>query len=799
MKVMRYLAGGLFVCGTFAAHAADVTFRNSDDIATLQDVINGCEAGDRVILEEGTYVLTATIQLTNGVTLAGVDNKQCIIKPASIFGHAFYLDESLSCLSNVTVTGFQNKSEQWGCGGGVQMQDGTVSHCIVSNNLMTGNQSRGGGIYCNGGKVRYTIIANNQCNYGGGGLFLGCHYPADRQPNHPILVERCLVFGNKNVGTSSGGGVTSENLSDTSPITLRHCTVANNTCGKMGGVYITNLKNFAALESCIFADNILTAASQATGSPNWQVGSNLETYSSVIRNCLVGNGSAAFGATDPVTGDAAFKSLVSHNYHLQATSDAIDNGLVVEEPTVDLDGYPVTDGKPDIGCYEFDFSREPFSVVLTYSADSQWEGATLSLKATPVNPPAGADLSYAWTVSDGGENVLKATGAETSVTLDNAGTYTVSLVAKNGETVLFESTGETPVPVHAHEVAVSTVAELQAAIAAAVAGQTIKVAEGSYRLTASVKLAAAATVMGAGRDKTVIDLGGVSNGSFWLYDYDAVVRDLEIRGGTSETGGVRVERGLLTAARISRCRVKNANRTSATNIFAPVAIFSSGTVDGCEIFFCTNTCPTVARRNASLWTYTAAGAVGVGGKMRNTLVYSNSCDWCCAIVKAGASQAGAATIDNCTVTDNLSEGANAESVAMLASNGSHVKNVICAGNRSPNWTSTAFYTGTVLVSQPNWGANGAAGAGYSNNCWGESAETYGAACADGSKVRFLDPAAGNWRISVLSSCYDAGELDASWMTDATDLDGNPRVFHKNRVDIGCYESQDVKGLMMLVQ
>ena len=65
-------------------------------------------------------------------------------------------------------------------------------------------------------------------------------------------------------------------------------------------------------------------------------------------------------------------------------------------------------------------------------------------------------------------------------------------------------------------------------------------------------------------------------------------------------------------------------------------------------------------------------------------------------------------------------------------------------------------------------------------------------------AKFVDPAAGDYRIRPLSTCFNAGLYDATWMDGATDLDGNPRVKGKCP-DIGCYECQDVRGLMLFVR
>jgi len=55
--------------------------------------------------------------------------------------------------------------------------------------------------------------------------------------------------------------------------------------------------------------------------------------------------------------------------------------------------------------------------------------------------------------------------------------------------------------------------------------------------------------------------------------------------------------------------------------------------------------------------------------------------------------------------------------------------------------------------------------------------------------RFVDPGGGIYRLSLDSPCIDAGQNEA-WMSDAVDLDGNPRIFYGRSsltVDMGAYE------------
>lgn len=72
--------------------------------------------------------------------------------------------------------------------------------------------------------------------------------------------------------------------------------------------------------------------------------------------------------------------------------------------------------------------------------------------------------------------------------------------------------------------------------------------------------------------------------------------------------------------------------------------------------------------------------------------------------------------------------------------------------------------------------------------------------------RFVDAAAGDYRLTRKSPCREAGAL-FDWMADATDLSGNPRVLDRDgRVsdnalpDIGCYEcAERLPGCLFLIR
>ena len=100
------------------------------------------------------------------------------------------------------------------------------------------------------------------------------------------------------------------------------------------------------------------------------------------------------------------------------------------------------------------------------------------------------------------------------------------------------------------------------------------------------------------------------------------------------------------------------------------------------------------------------------------------------------------------------------------------------------------------IGVPNWYLRIAPlmNANVKNNCW-EGSVGFGTGCLFESGIK--DAATGGYHIERSSPCVDAGVVNASWMTGATDLDGKPRL-HKGKVDLGCCQA-DLPGFLLLLR
>ena len=188
------------------------------------------------------------------------------------------------------------------------------------------------------------------------------------------------------------------------------------------------------------------------------------------------------------------------------------------------------------------------------------------------------------------------------------------------------------------------------------------------------------------------------------------------------------------------------------------------------------------------------GLFWCSGTMENNVVASNSAEG-----GGGGLAFCSGTIRNNTISSNRAEGSGG---GLNSCDGPIQNNTICGNSVGSYGGALAECHGTIqncII----WGNTTPTGPGVFNS----SSPTY--SCIQGwtgggegnttGDPQFIDPDGtdndpqtyedNDYRLSPGSSCIDAG-TNQSWMEQAVDLDGNPRVFHGGSsltVDMGAYE------------
>jgi len=182
------------------------------------------------------------------------------------------------------------------------------------------------------------------------------------------------------------------------------------------------------------------------------------------------------------------------------------------------------------------------------------------------------------------------------------------------------------------------------------------------------------------------------------------------------------------------------------------------------------------------------------GVIRNCLIAYNSTTtnktiWGSADGRGGGIdlKGTAAWVVNCTVVSNV--GAEITGGLYGDNNGGSVVNCIIYDNYLTNGT----------LDNVGWDVGGDETA-FTNCCTVPIAGLPGSGNIDGDPL-FVDAAAGNFRLTYISPCRNAG-LNQSWMSTALDLDGNARLDpHTLEVDIGAYENHELppRGTLFMIR
>ena len=218
------------------------------DLKTAVDCANTNNAGDNVIVSNGAYLLTATVNVTNVVvTSFSGDRTRVIVNGNSptYSNRCFYLNHANARLVGLTITnGCTTTNSLSGQGGGIYLAAGGVSNCVIAGNQAwiksADYQHGGGGVYITGGgEVSDCLISGNTVytcpdanDASGGG---GAYVKNGRLRRSQVMYN---VATNRN---GSGGGV----FIDSTNASVDQCDITSNTASTTpvgykggGGVYM---------------------------------------------------------------------------------------------------------------------------------------------------------------------------------------------------------------------------------------------------------------------------------------------------------------------------------------------------------------------------------------------------------------------------------------------------------------------------------------------------------------------------------------------------------------------------------
>ena len=216
-----------------------------------------------------------------------------------------------------------------------------------------------------------TITGNSSTSYSFGQHTGGISVLAS---GNATLVN-CVIADNHS--NTQGGGMT---VANAATLSLTNCTITRNSATLGGGIIIQ--RNSVTMNNTIVAGNIAD-----NDSPDIHI---IDTCTISGSNNLIGNGDGQSSLVNGVNGnlvgtasnpiDPGFVNAANGNYHLAASSQAINNGnnaLIPSGITTDCDGNArIYGGTVDIGAYEYRGIDSSVPLFATQSVSATRKDAT---------------------------------------------------------------------------------------------------------------------------------------------------------------------------------------------------------------------------------------------------------------------------------------------------------------------------------------------------------------------------------------------------------------------------------------
>lgn len=209
------------------------------DVAWLNSQIQNAKSGSEIVIPRGEYALTKQLQLlVDNVILRGeTGNAADVVLRGDGTFRCLLTQKKGSMFRDLTV---RNGSAANG-GGGINIEGGVVSNCVVEGCSSGSGTAGGGGMRLIGSSAYDCIVRNNSCVIkGGGGI----------DANGACEICRCTLENNVSQSeanfTVGGGGIQMSSAG-----VIRDCTFLSNTATYGGAIH-----GYPSLvEGCHFATN----------------------------------------------------------------------------------------------------------------------------------------------------------------------------------------------------------------------------------------------------------------------------------------------------------------------------------------------------------------------------------------------------------------------------------------------------------------------------------------------------------------------------------------------------------------
>lgn len=547
----------LFLCSLVSTATLGTNRQVPSQYTTIQSAIDACVRGDCVIVAPGTYTGDGNRDIDfmgKAITVRSVAPNDPDIVAATIIdcqgteaaphrGFYFHTGEGPdSEVAGLTITNGYGPLEEtafgYSAGGGLFiMSSPTIYRCAIIHNYA---DVYGGGVYIDRLSevlISHCWILNNTTGSYGGGII--CIDPK-------ATIRNCII--SRNIAMVYGGGIRSVANDASSVLTVEHCTITDNWGKRLSGGIIASHRDIIR-NSIVWNNETEGGARNVDGYPN-------------MSYCDVQGG---FPGEGNINVDPCFVGSEGGDYHLMPNSPCINAGDPQYHPNTmmgDFDGDDrIVFARTDIGADEF--NRD---IPYLYLSHKQFVFKALIDADNPGRQPlsvrnSGTGLLKWLIIEDcGWLNVERDVGEsrgeidEIALTVDivglEKGLYDSEIIVSSQNALNSHET--VSVTLHIEDGdnvrhVPSEYSNIQAAINWAVPGDTILIADGTYRGDGNRDidlLGKAITVQSEnGPDLCIIDCEGTEadphRGFIFQMDEDpnTILAGLTITNGYAERGG----------------------------------------------------------------------------------------------------------------------------------------------------------------------------------------------------------------------------------------------------------------------
>ena len=373
---------------------------------TIQAGINlATTDGDVVNVSDGVYTITASLTITNGITVRGVNGAS---------------NTTVSANNNANVRGFK-----------ITGAGSTLDGLTIMKGNINANPGGGGILFQDNGSActvkNCVLLYNSTLNKPGAAVMV--------EGTGKALLQNCVIAGNHNDG--SDGTIA---LNNPGTLTIDNCTVTRNYSSGFtsSGIYNNSSPNVIVRNTIVYDNRFFWGVGN---SGTYGGGTIAFTNSCTFPMPVKGSGNVTNAPQFMYDGDGYGLSYRNNaNLRLQPASPCIDTALAAVAPPTDIEGNARNnDGNGDavngydMGAYEAPaFGAGPLRFSLLQDRTAGITPFPVAFIATNVAGAQTSGLHYSWNFGDG-QTASGSTRAVVTNHYATPGVYRASLILSNDQ------------------------------------------------------------------------------------------------------------------------------------------------------------------------------------------------------------------------------------------------------------------------------------------------------------------------------------------------------------------------------